>query len=130
MLGPSPGIAAHQARWATSTCAITREDPDGTPTFNPSTGTYTDPADIDVYSGLCLIMPIGQDQVAQFGDGPKPLRRYQVTIIGLDAFIYPGDVVTVTDSSDGHLDGAELTVLDIRKASLPTNRRLICEEAL
>ena len=47
MLGPSPGIAAHQARWATSTCAITREDPDGTPTFNPSTGTYTDPADID-----------------------------------------------------------------------------------
>jgi|GEM_PF-2134398 len=130
MLGPSPGIAAHHARWMTSTCTIVREDPDGVPTFNPATGTYTDPADITVYTGPCLVMPIGQDRVAQFGDGPTSLRQYQVTLGGLAAAIHVEDLVTVADTADPNLDGVELRVLDVRKSSLPTNRRLICEEVL
>lgn len=130
MLGPSPGIAAHHARWHTSTCTVTREDPAGVPTFNPADGTYTDPADLTVYTGRCLVMPVGQDRVTQFGDRPTSLRRYYVTVTGLTAAIYVEDLVTVTDQADPNLDGVQLRVLDVRKASLPTNRRLMCEETL
>lgn len=130
MLGPSPGIAAHHARWHTSTCTVTREDPDGEPTFDPNTGTYTDPADLTVYTGRCLVMPVGQDRVTQFGDGPVSLRQYQVTLTGLGTTIHVEDLVTVTDQADPNLDGVQLRVLDVRKASLPTNRRLMCEEVL
>lgn len=130
MLGPSPGIAAHHARWHTSTCTIVRDDPSATPTFDPATGTYTDPAAITVYTGRCLVMPVGQNQVSQFGDGPTSLRQYQVTLSGLSVTIHVEDLLTVSATADPDLDGLQLRVLDVRKSSLPTNRRLVCEEVL
>ena len=107
-----------------------RDDPDGEPVFDPDTGNYTEPSALSIYTGPSLVMPVGQDRVTQFGDGPVSLRQYQVTLTGLGTTIHVEDLVTVADTADPDLDGLELRVLDVRKSSLPTNRRLLCEEVI
>lgn len=130
MLRPSPGISVHHARWHSSSCTVVRDDPDGSPTFNPTTGAYTVPATVSIYAGRCLVMPIGDDRVLQFGDGPTSLRKYQVTLTGLTATIHVEDLVTVQDTADPNLHNLQLRVLDVRKSTLPSNRRLMCEEVI
>lgn len=127
-MGPSPGLAHHQSRWATASCTISR--PAGDPVFDPATGTYTDPVSITVYSGPCQVAPVGADRVVQFGEQPTSLRQYDVTIVGLAEAVQVEDLVTVSSSADPQLDGLELRALDVKKGSLPTNRRLTCEEVL
>lgn len=128
MMGPSPGLAHHQGRWATATCTIAR--PAGDPVFDPATGTYTDPAATEVYSGPAQIIPTGSDRVVDFGERATSLRQYDVTVVGLAQAVHVEDLVTVTAADDPQLDGLELRVLDVKKSSLPTNRRLACEEVL
>lgn len=128
--GPLSAAAAYAARQQRATCTVVRADPDAQPVFDPDTGTYTAPADLAVYAGACQVLPVAADRVVQFGDGPTSLRQYEVTLTGLAATVHVEDLVTVTAAADPNLDGLELRVLDVRKSSLPTNRRLICEEVI
>lgn len=128
--GPLASAAAYVARHQRATCTVTRADPAGVPVFDPDTGTYTDPADLGIYAGACQVLPVGADRVVQFGDGATSLRQYDVTLNGLSETVHVQDTVTVASDHDPDLDGLELRVLDVRKSSLPTNRRLLCEEVI
>lgn len=118
------------ARLQAASCTITREDPDGEPVLDPETGEMTDPDPIEVYTGACQVLPTGGDRVVEFGEAPTSLRQYDVTLTGLSEDIHVEDTVTVASTADPRLDGLTLFVLDIQKSSLPTNRRLACEERL
>jgi hypothetical protein len=127
--GPTERLKRFQRRWNTAaTCTITR--PGGVPVFDPDTGQYTDPADVTVYSGNCRVAPIGSEQDVKFGEAPLVLRRYNMTLDGLSEAVHVEDVVTVASTADPQLDGMVLRVLDVKKSSLPSNRRLACEEVL
>lgn len=127
--GPLAAAAHYSRRTQSATCTITRPG-DGEPVFDPETGTYTDPADVTVYTGSCLVLPTGGDRVQQFGEGPVVLRSFDVTLSGLDDGVEVGDSITVAHDTDPRLDGMALTVLDVQSSSLPTNRRLVAEEVL
>lgn len=128
--GPLSAAAAYAARQQRATCTVTRTEPDAPPVFDPANGTYTDPAELTIYAGACQVLPVGADRVKQFGDGPTSLRQYDVTLVGLSETVHVQDTVTIASDHDPDLDGLELRVLDVRKSSLPTNRRLTCEEVL
>lgn len=129
-MGPSPGMALHEARWHTATCTITRPGA-GEPVFDPETGGYTDPPPDTIYTGDCLVTPEGGDRVQQFGEGPVVLRSYTVQIADTTTAVKVGDTITVTGSRDPLLAADRtLVVLDVPKSELVTVRRLIAEEVL
>jgi hypothetical protein len=127
--GPSARLIRFQRRWnVAATCTITR--PGGDPVFDPNTGTYTDPPATTVYTGNCLVAPVGADRVVEFGEAPLSLRTYNMTLDGLTETVNVEDTVTVATAADPQLDGLVLRVLDVKKSSIPTNRRLVCEEVM
>jgi hypothetical protein len=128
MMGPSPGFAYAQRRWQTATCAIFR--PVGEPVFDPETGTYTDPDPVEVYSGPCQVHPLGSDRPVEFGEAPVSLRQYEVIISGLSETVRVEDRVTFASDADPQLAGTQMWVMDVKKSSLATNRRLVCEELM
>jgi len=130
LTGPLSAAGAYARRLQAATCVITREDPDADPVLDPETGQLTDPALTEAYTGPCLVLPVGADRVVDFGENPTSLRQYDVTLTGLSEDIRVEDLVTVASGHDPRLDGLELRVLDITKSSLPTNRRLVCEEVI
>lgn len=127
MIGPSPGLAANEARWHTATCTISRPDPDGEQIFDPNTGQVTDPPPIVVYEGPCKVTPTGGARVVEFGEGPIVLATYDVGLDGPVAGVKPGDDVAVVSERDPSLNAAPLTVLEVLKSDVITNRQLICE---
>ena len=127
--GPTLSAAAsYTARYLAASCVITR--PSGEPVFDPSDGTYTEPAPTTVYTGACQVLPVGRDRVVQFSEVATSLRLFDVTLDGLTATIHVGDRIAVSSSGDQRLNGLTLTVLDVPSSSLPTNRRLVAEEVL
>ena len=120
--------AVYGRRLNRSTCVVSR--PGGEPVFDPDTGTYTDPEDVEVYSGGCKIAPTGGERVVEFGEGPVTIRTYDVNLDGPVAGIEVGDTVTVSGSRDPKLNGTDLVVLDVPGSDWMTNRHLVVEEQL
>jgi hypothetical protein len=130
VIGPSPGLAHHQARWHTATCTIGNPGV-GDPVRNEETGQLEPPAPTTVYDGPCLVAPEGGDRVQEFGEGPVTLRSYTIEIPDLTVDVHVEAIVTITSSRDPLLAaGRELRVLDVPKSELITVRRLLAEEVL
>lgn len=126
--GPLAAAAAYAKRLQAASCVITRSGGEGT--FDPETGQVTDPQPVEVYDGPCQVLPTGADRVVDFAEQPTSLRQYDVTLTGLAEDVRVEDTVTVASTADSRLDGMTLRVLDVKKSSLPTNRRLACEEVI
>lgn len=122
-------LAAYAQRQHTATCTITRAGA-GEPVRNEETGQLEPPASTPVYTGPCLIVAEGGDRVQEFGEGPVALRSYACSIADSTVDVRVEDVVTITDSRDPRLVGAQMRVLDVPKSELVTVRRLILEEQL
>jgi hypothetical protein len=121
-------LAQYARRFQQAACTITTDG--GDPTFDPTTGTYTDPARVTIYTGGCLVQPAGGQRVVQFEEQAVSLRTYEVHLSGVASGVEPGQQVAVTSSRDTDLDGLDLVVLDVEKSSTLTNRRIICEERM
>ena len=121
-------LSRYARRFQQAACTITADG--GDPTFDPATGTYTDPPRVTVYDGGCLVQPASGDRVVQFEEQAVSLRTYEVHLAGAAAGVQVGQQVEVTSGRDPDLDGLELVVVDVEKSSTLTSRRLICEERL
>ena len=123
------GREAAQARFL-DTCRIDRPG-DGKPTFDPSTGQYTDPAPVTVYQGACNI-PLGGGAITKngageqaFGVGEFPLDL-PVDGTGYSAgeIIKPGQTVTyLTAPNNPTFEGMVFGVVDELLQSAPLYRR-------
>lgn len=121
-------LSRYAQRFQQAACLVTESG--GEPTFDPATGTYTDPARVTVYTGGCLVQPAGGQRVVQFEEQAVSLRTYEVHLTGAAPGVEPGHQVDVTSGRDPDLDGLLLVVLDVEKSSTLTSRRLICEERM
>lgn len=128
MIGPSPGMVHHQARWQTATCTISRVGVD--PVRNEETGQLEPATPVEVYTGACLVTPEGGDRVQEFGEGPTVTRTYTVQIEDLTVDVHVEDTVTITASRDPLAVDRTMRVLDVPKSELVTVRRITCEEVL
>ena len=99
--------------------------------FNPETGQDDPDTFVVSYTGSCLVMPAEGAGVVEFGEGPVTLRTYAIHLDGQAPDVKVGDVGTVSNSRDDHLNAVDkLVVLDVQKSSTFTNRRIIVEEQL
>lgn len=113
----------------TSTCSITR--PGGEPVWDETTGTYTDPTPIDVYSGPCRIRPAAtQGRTAEAGEATALLSTFRVQLPFAVTGVDVGHRVTVDSSPDPALTGRAMVVRFVPDmGDHITARRLICEMA-
>lgn len=113
----------------TSTCTITR--PSGESVWDETTGTYTDPAPIDVYSGPCRIRPAAtQGRTAEAGEATALLSAFRVQLPFVVTGVDVGHRVTVDSSPDPALTGRTMVVRFVPDmGDHITARRLICEMA-
>lgn len=110
-------------------CTITRAG-SGTSTFDPATGTYTDPASTTVYTGKCRVKPRNLvDRTVQAGEQQVSLWSFEVSVPVSATDVDLDDVVTVTGSIDPSLVGRTLRVRSVARGTFLTARRLDCEEA-
>lgn len=111
-------------------CAITRLDPDAPPpTFDPTTGQYSDPGVITVYSGKCRVSAHKTrfDRVVEAGDEPVSLVRLFVDVPVQDIAYEVDDVAHITASLDPAMVGLHLRIRQPEFGSQITARRLGCE---
>ena len=127
-MGPSLQLTAGEARWNVATVVITR--PSGPPVFDPDTGLYTDPPPTTIYTGPCDVHAVGRDEVVEYGEAPHSLRQYDIKLNGMDAIVWVGDDATFTTDRDPALNGRTMQVVDVKKRARPTNRWIVCEEAM
>lgn len=78
-----------------------------------------------LYSGGCRVRPLRGSEIEVAGQ-ETDLHMYRVLLPYNTDGVKPGDVVAVTSSTDGDLDGAELVVDSVRASSSSVARRLIC----
>lgn len=99
--------------------------------FNPSDGSYTDPADTDVYSGSCRVQ-ISDGFNAQDADAGGDVLTVQRLTLQLPVAVTGvqiGDVATIdTAVFDGDLVGRVYRVVATHAKTHATARRLQCEE--
>lgn len=109
-------------------CTITRAG--GGSSFDPATGTYTDPASTTVYTGKCRVKPRNLvDRTVQAGEQQVSLWPFEVSVPVSATDVDLDDVVTVTGSIDPSLVGRTLRVRSVARGTFLTARRLDCEEA-
>ena len=114
----------------TALCVIDREDPDGTPVFDPVTGTTSRPR-VTVYSGPCRVQRRSvAESERQSGDQEVTTADYLVVIEHDADPVQVADRVTIGDSSDPTLTGRALTVSAVMRGSLRWERDLICVDDL
>lgn len=99
-------------------CTITRYS------VTESAGELSESA-TQLYSGVCLVRPLRGADVEVAGQ-EMDIHMYRVLVPYDTDGIRPGDVVAITDSSDGDLDGSKLVVDDVRASSTSVARRLMC----
>ena len=119
-------VPLFQAHWAdrfTDTCTIIRTTGQ---TLNTTTGAYSAGTPTTVYSGACLVRPQAASS-AQFGGEQVELRGYNVFVPYTVEGVLPDDVVTVTSTTDGELDGKTLIVHNVQSDTYNTRRLLECE---
>ena len=121
-------LSRYGRRFQQAACVVSEAG--GDPTFDPTTGQYTDPPRVTVYEGGCLVQPAGGQRVVQHEEQAVSLRTYEVHLTGAAPGCQVGQQVSVSSVRDPDLDGLALVVIDVEKSSTLTSRRLICEERL
>lgn len=106
-------------------CIITR--PAGTGTTGTD-GTFTPDPGTAIYTGVCRVVPLAQEQIALVGETQETHRRYQVGIRYDAPEILLGDLVDITMSGDAGLVAKKLRVTDVAYASEQWQRDMICDE--
>ena len=117
-----------RARWLTrmvDSCVVKRITGNS---FNDTTGVNT-PTYTTQYSGECLVRPLAPGS-AEFGQELVETRGYTVFIPYDEEDPLPDDLVDITSTSDGFLDGKQFVVRNIRGDTDVTVRRLICQEVV
>jgi hypothetical protein len=104
----------------------------GEPTFDTTTGTYTEGAVVAVYTGPCRVRVSGMrgDLVVQAGDEPVTLRTYDATLPWDATGVAVDHILTVTASADPELVGRSMRVRDVQYGSWDLGRRLTLEDDL
>jgi hypothetical protein len=115
-----------RTEWATrfvDTCDIVARSQGA---LNTTTGEYA-PTEVSHYSGPCLARPmspssneVGEEQIEQ--------RDYLVVIPWDEVAVEIDDIVKMTSTFDGVLNGKELVVRNIRADTYNTARKLLCED--
>jgi len=114
----------------TAQCVIDREDPDGTPVFDPIAGVTTRPR-ITVYTGPCRVQRRSvAESERQSGDQEVTTADYLVVIEHDAEDVQVADRVTIGASSDPTLTGHALTVASVMRGSLRFERDLTCVDDL
>lgn len=106
-------------------CVVKRET--GT-SFNDTTGVYS-PTYTTQFDGSCLVRPKFADD-EQSGERQAELRMYSVFIPYDEEDPLPDDLVDVTSTSDGFLDGKQFVVRNISGDTYMHRRELVCEEVV
>lgn len=115
------------ATWLTDTCAITTATE---AEFDPGEGTYVTVAGDSVFAGACRVSPATAPSVVQAGDSPVPLRHFNVFLPWDTVDVELDHVVTITASTDPHLVGRRLRVVDVQGMTDGVYRHLLCEDLL
>lgn len=117
-----------QARWLTrmvDSCVVKRVT---STSFNDTTGVRT-PTYTTQYSGVCLVRPLSPGSV-EFGQELVETRGYTVFVPYTEEDPLPDDLVDITSTSDGFLDGKQFVVRNVPGDTHVTVRRLLCEEVV
>lgn len=115
------------------TCTITRPGV-GTPTFNTTTGQYTYPARVTVYTGKCrtqVTSLIANSSSPQAGERQVNLQgsEFHLPVVGSES-VAVNDVIEITAAPyDPALVGRKFTVIARHEKTYLTARRLRIEEA-
>lgn len=123
---PTSLLPFFRTQWATrftATCVINRV---GLGAINTTTGVYT-PTNTPQYSGPCLVRPASPASV-QIGEELVEQRNYLVVVPYDEEDVAVDDIVTVTSTNDGVLDGKTLVVRNVRADEYNTARKLDCED--
>lgn len=123
--GAVPYLRAQAESQMVDTCTITQA---GTKTFDETTGTYTDAAAREIYSGACRVKPWlpRSDRQVEAGDQPVQVWPYTVSVPLTALGVLPGQTCTINTSGDPDLVGLALIVRDVGRGSQVTARRLGC----
>lgn len=122
----SDTLAYFRTEWAkrfVDSCIVKRET---SASFSASTGVTT-PTYTNQYSGSCLVRPMSATG-ASFGEQRTEARRYMVFIPYDENEPQVGDLVDVTSTRDGILNGKQLVVRNVGTDSYNTRRILDCED--
>lgn len=103
----------------------------GDPTFNPTTGAYTNPTETTIYTGPGRATPRpATETIVTVGEQPITLRLYDVSLPYDADGIQVDDYWIATVSVDAELVGRRLRVLEVGWSSLQAGRRLLCQDVL
>lgn len=98
--------------------------------FNSTTG-QTTPTYTTQYSGVCLVRPpmgIDRGESAFFGEQTVEYRKYLIFIPYTADNPQVDDLVDITSTFDGILNGKQLTVRNVPTDSYNNRRVLECED--
>lgn len=104
-------------------CVVKRQTGE---TFDPDTGQAT-PTYATQYSGPCLVRP-GSPSDTVAGEQQVELRTYTVLVPHHVTTPQVDDLVDVTSTRDGVLNGKTLVVRNVSSDTYNTVRRLVCED--
>lgn len=122
-------IGFFRTRWAdelADSCIVKRQTGSS---FDSGTG-QTTPSYTTQYSGACLVRPVLREEgrSADFGGQQTEYRRYSVFVPYDTDGLQPDDLVDVTSTRDGDLDGKQLVVRNVRTDTYNVVRELNCED--
>lgn len=123
-----PLLRAEAEALMVDSCTITRDG--GAPTFDPNTGTYTDPAGSTVYTGACQVQLSDGLSARSSEAGGTELITSRVTVkIPVSATgVRVGDVVTITAATlDPDLVDHRYVIAAEHAKTFATARRLEVE---
>ena len=125
---PTDTLSFFRTQWATrlvDTCVVKRITGNS---FSDTTGVNT-PTYTTQYSGDCLVRPLAPGS-AEFGQELVETRGYTVFVPYDEEDPLPDDLVDITSTFDGFLDGKQFVVRNIAGDTYDTVRRLICQEVV
>ena len=124
----SDSLAFFRTQWTdrfVDTCVVKRIT---STSFNDSTGVRT-PTYTTQYSGACLVRPLTPGS-AEFGQELVELRGYTVFVPHDEGDPLPDDLVDITSTFDGFLNGKQFVVRNVAGDTYDTVRRLHCQEVV
>lgn len=114
------------AETMTDACTINADDGPGT--FDEDTRTYTPDVGDELYSGRCLVSPVGAVRDVTVATLREVIGRYYLDLPHDAAVIPVGAVVEITSSADAALEGQTMRVSAKIPQTVHTRRRLIVED--
>lgn len=106
-------------------CVVKRET---STSFSTTSGTYS-PTYSTISSTACLIRPASAGD-EQAGERQAELRMYSVYIPYTVTGVEPDDLVDVTSTNDGFINGKQFVVRNIPGDTYNHRRKLECEEVV